>query len=67
VPNDLFYVDNDLVGAGFDGWATLVSAVAGIAAFVVTALVTTSAAEEELDLLELDRMRPEEPEEVVVA
>jgi solute:Na+ symporter, SSS family len=62
VPNDLFHADNDLVGAGFDGWATLVAAAAGIGAFVVTALLTTSHVEEELDLLSVDRTRPDEPE-----
>lgn len=56
VPNDLLYVDNSLLDVGFDGWATLVAAVAGIGAFVVTALLTTPGAEEELDLLEVDRM-----------
>jgi SSS family solute:Na+ symporter len=62
VPNDLMYVDNDLVGAGFDGWATLVSAAAGVGAFVITALLTSSRPEEELDLLSVDRTRPDEPE-----
>ncbi|MGH1563997.1 sodium:solute symporter family transporter [Mumia sp. DW29H23] len=51
VPNDLLYVDNALVGAGFDGWATLVSAAAGVIAFVVTSLLTTSDPEEEKDLV----------------
>ncbi|PJJ54279.1 SSS family solute:Na+ symporter [Mumia flava] len=54
VPNDLLYVDNSLVGAGFDGWATLVAAAAGVIAFVVTALVTTSDPEEEKDLVTAD-------------
>jgi len=39
VPNDLFYVDNSVVGAGFDGWATLVSAAVGFGTFMLVALV----------------------------
>lgn len=35
VPNDLLYVPNGLVGAGFDGWATLVAAVVGIGTYVL--------------------------------
>jgi SSS family solute:Na+ symporter len=56
VPNDLLYVPNDLVTADFDGWATMVAAACGIGAFVVTALVTKSRDDEELDLLSVDRM-----------
>ncbi|MEV6304836.1 sodium:solute symporter family protein [Actinoplanes sp. NPDC051861] len=55
VPNDLHYVENSLVGAGFDGWATMVAAVAGVGSFVVTALLTTSDHTEELDLRHTDR------------
>jgi SSS family solute:Na+ symporter len=60
VPNDLLYIDNDLVGVGFDGWATLVSAAAGIAAFVVTSLATTSHPTEDRDPRDADRMAAEE-------
>ncbi|GLY03860.1 MULTISPECIES: sodium:solute symporter family protein [Actinoplanes] len=64
VPNDLLYIDNTLVGAGFDGWATLVAAAVGVLAFVGSALVTRSRADEELDLLSVDRMREPESEPV---
>lgn len=59
VPNDLFYVDKSLVGPGFDGYATLVSAAAGVLAFVVASLLSSSADDEELDLLEIDRTAPD--------
>lgn len=55
VPNDLFYIDNSLLDAGFDGWATLVAAVVSVVAFVVTALLTRSHDEEEIDLRSADR------------
>ena len=55
VRNNLLFMDNDLFGPGFDGWATLIAAVAGVGAFVITSLLTTSKDDEELDLLELDR------------
>lgn len=57
VPNDLLYVENDLLGVGFDGWATLVAGVIGVAAFVGTALITRSVAGEEIDLRHEDRTR----------
>lgn len=59
VPNDLLYIDNDILGAGFDGWATLVAADVGVAAFVITSLLTSSKDDEELDLLEVDRTAPD--------
>lgn len=62
VPNDLFHVDNDLVGAGFDGWATLVAAAVGVLSFVVTALLTRPDEGEEPDLVDAVRALPEEPE-----
>lgn len=62
VPNDLLYIDNSIVGAGFDGYATLIAAAVGIGAFVLASLVTTSNVEEELDLLTVDRMKVTEPE-----
>jgi SSS family solute:Na+ symporter len=68
VPNTLLYVPNDLVTADFDGWATMVAAVCGIGAFVVTAVVTRSRPEEELDLLSVDRLaEPVSVESPVVA
>ncbi|NIJ11518.1 SSS family solute:Na+ symporter [Saccharomonospora amisosensis] len=37
-PNTLWYVPNDLVGAGLDGWVTFLAAAASLVAFVVVAL-----------------------------
>ncbi len=39
VPNTLLYVENDVVGAGFDGWPTFLAAVASLAAFLVATLL----------------------------
>lgn len=39
VPNDILYIPNTLIGADFDGWATLISAAIGFATFIVVALV----------------------------
>lgn len=47
VPNDLLFVGNHLVGAAFDGWATLLAAAIGAGAFAVTALLTQPAASEQ--------------------
>lgn len=44
VPNDLLYIPNDVLTADIDGWSTLISAVIGIGAFVVTAFVHPRAA-----------------------
>jgi len=60
VDNDLFYIDNSLLDAGFDGWATLVSAAASVLTFVVTALVTSSHPDEEIDLRSATRPLPDE-------
>jgi SSS family solute:Na+ symporter len=46
VDNDLLYVKNSTFGAGFDGWATLLAAAAGIGAFVLTALVVSPSADD---------------------
>lgn len=62
IPNDLLYIDNQVFGAGFDGWATLLAAAAGIAAFVLTALVTRPHESEEADLALFDRTEVLEPE-----
>lgn len=59
VPNDLLYIDNPLIGAGFDGWATMVAFVIGVTAFVITALVTSSHASEETGLRRADRFAEE--------
>jgi SSS family solute:Na+ symporter len=55
VPNDLFYVDNGLLGAGFDGWPTFIAFAAGAGAFVLTALATRSHEDEETALRHADR------------
>jgi SSS family solute:Na+ symporter len=39
VPNDILYVPNDLIGAGFDGYATLVAAAIGFGTFIVVGLL----------------------------
>jgi SSS family solute:Na+ symporter len=54
VPNDLFYIENSVVGAGFDGWATLVAAVVGFGTYtVVGALRPRPEAERESERAEL--------------
>lgn len=40
VPNDILYIPNTLIGADFDGWATLVSGAIGFATYIVVALVS---------------------------
>ncbi|GAB3805045.1 sodium:solute symporter family transporter [Micromonospora zhanjiangensis] len=62
VPNDLLYLDNRVVGAGFDGWATLLAAAAGVVAFVVAALVTRPHESEEIDLALVNRLAVAAPE-----
>lgn len=39
VPNTLLHIPNSLVGEGFDGWATVLAAVASLVAFVAVAFV----------------------------
>ncbi len=46
VPNDLLHVPNDLVGAGFDGWATLVAAAVGIGTYVLVGWLRPRPADE---------------------
>lgn len=53
VPNDLLYVKNSIVGAGFDGWATLLAAAAGIGAFVLASLVSPTTEPDALDEAEV--------------
>ena len=55
VPNDLFYVENSLVTADFDGWATLLTAVISLAVFVGVSLATRAHADEEPELRTADR------------
>ncbi|GAB3277522.1 sodium:solute symporter family protein [Kineosporia babensis] len=62
VPNDLIYIENDLIGAGFDGWATLLTALVSLAVFVGTSLVTNRHAQEEHDLRSADRFAVAEQE-----
>ena len=48
VENDIFYVPNSVVGAGFDGWATLLAAAIGFGTYTGVALLrprTTSQVE----------------------
>jgi SSS family solute:Na+ symporter len=39
VENDIFYVPNDLVTTGFDGWATLLAALVGFGTYVAVGLL----------------------------
>lgn len=55
VPNDLLYIDNSVLGAEFDGWATMVAFAVALVAFVVTALATSNSTEEEISLVLEDR------------
>ena len=48
--NTVLHVDNDLVGAGFDGWPTFLAALASLTAFVAVALVTHAGEERVIDL-----------------
>jgi len=38
VPNTLLYIPNSVVGAGFDGWATVVAAMGSLVAFVTVTM-----------------------------
>jgi SSS family solute:Na+ symporter len=38
VPNTLLYIPNTVVGAGFDGWATLIAALGSLVAFVTVVM-----------------------------
>lgn len=59
VPNDIFYVPNTLIGADFDGWATLVSAAIGFGTYVAVAYLsprtTREVAHEDAAKAELER------------
>ena len=63
VPNDLFYIENTLVGPEFDGWATLVAAAIGFGTYIVVALVHRRTPAEELTELEqLEQLAAEQDE-----
>ncbi|WP_129336609.1 sodium:solute symporter family protein [Cellulomonas endophytica] len=66
VPNDLLYVENTLVGAGFDGWATLVSGAVGFGTFVLVGFLRPRPESERLSeaeqVLELERELDEDLE-----
>ena len=70
VPNDILYVPNDLIGADFDGWATLVSAAVGFGTYVLVAFISPRPASEiaaaEAVRAELDAEREQQPEPVAV-
>ncbi len=55
VPNDLLYIDNNLIQAGFDGWATLLTAAVSVAVFIGASLLTRPDTVEEADLRAADR------------
>jgi len=40
VDNTLWYIENDLIGPGFDGWPTFIAAAVSTVVFVVVALLT---------------------------
>jgi SSS family solute:Na+ symporter len=46
VPNEILYLPNTLIGADFDGWATLVSGAVGFATYIVVALIAPRGAHE---------------------
>lgn len=58
LPNDILYIDNSVVGAGLDGWVTLISFAAGIGSFVSVSALTANRAREEVDLRHEDRLAP---------
>ncbi len=61
VQNDLLYIENTLIGADFDGWATLVSALVGFGTFALVGLLRRRSESEELaELLELERLEREQ-------
>ncbi|MEU5155917.1 sodium:solute symporter family protein [Glycomyces sp. NPDC021274] len=39
VPNDLLYIENDVVTASFDGWTTFIAFLAGTSAYIAAALL----------------------------
>ncbi|MDQ4138320.1 MAG: sodium:solute symporter, partial [Actinomycetota bacterium] len=61
VPNDLLYIENTLIGADFDGWATLVAALVGFGTFVLVGVVRRrSQAEELTEMLERESLEREQ-------
>jgi SSS family solute:Na+ symporter len=66
VDNDLFYVPNSVFGAGFDGWATLVSAVVGFGSYVLVGVLRPRpVAEHEWERSELAELHREASVELV--
>lgn len=69
VPNDILYIPNEIIGADFDGWATLVAALVGFGTFVLVTLAS-GRRESEIDAEEAVRAeldaerRASEPEAV---
>jgi SSS family solute:Na+ symporter len=47
VPNTLLYLPNSVVGAGFDGWATVVAALGSLVAFITVVMADPPAARTE--------------------
>ncbi|WP_210505521.1 sodium:solute symporter family protein [Naasia sp. SYSU D00057] len=61
VPNDLLYIENTLIGADFDGWATLVAAVVGFGTYIAIGLLHRRSEEQELaELAELESLKQEQ-------
>ena len=64
VPNDILYIDNNLVTEAFDGWATLLAAAIGIGTYCITALVHQRSADEMLNSQRQERGLAREQEEL---
>lgn len=46
VPNDILYIPNDLIGADFDGYATLVAAVVGFGTYAIVGMLVPRSSRE---------------------
>jgi SSS family solute:Na+ symporter len=65
VDNDLFYLPNSVFGAGFDGWATLISAVVGFGSYVLVGVLRARpVAEHEWERSELAELHREASVEI---
>ncbi len=63
VPNDLFYIPNDLLTSDIDGYSTLIAAVVGIGSFVlVSYLRPRTLKEQELELAVEEELAKEQKE-----
>jgi SSS family solute:Na+ symporter len=61
VDNDLLYIENNLIGPEFDGWATLVAAAVGFGTYTVIGLLHRRSEEQELaEIAELEELRREQ-------